>query len=326
MNNYLKNKNFKKAVSFLAIFAGALFLSSAIVNPDGGEVYDIINTNRKLADIAKEEKNSIDVMFTGNSLVFRAISPLQIYSEYGITGYDVSDGAMRLCDQCSILNSSYKSQTPDLIVIEPYVMFSEAQSHANNYAYPTNFLEDIFPIFHYHTFYKSYIPTFMNMDTNELDEDDIDGMKGFQYSEKVEPYIGDIDYMSKRGGQDEIPSENLHYLDKILSFANKNEIKLLIAAIPSPVNYNLSKHEAIQDWADKNEVAFLDMNMHNDEIGIDWSTDTKDAGDHLNLSGSKKVSAYLGKYINDNYNTEDHRDEEAFADWTEAVKNCSVYN
>ena len=36
-----------------------------------------------------------------------------------------------------------------------------------------------------------------------------------------------------------------------------------------------------------------------DEIGIDYNTDTYDAGLHLNLSGAEKLSKYFGKYLTD---------------------------
>ena len=325
MEKIFKNKKYIKLFSFLFFFAIALTVASVAVSPEG-EVYDIVNTEKKIRDIGKEDRETIDVMFTGNSLVFRAISPLQIYHDYGITGYDMSDGAMRLCDQCAILKSSYRRQTPDLIVIEPYVMFSDSSPHKNSYALPTNFIEDIFPIFHYHPFYKAYTPVFLNEDDNELDEDDVDGMKGFQYSEKTVPYTGDPDYMSKENGKSEITDENLYYLSKILAFTKKNDISLLIAAIPSPVNYNLSKHEAIQNWADTNGVDFLDMNLLTGEIGIDWNTDTKDAGDHMNLTGSRKVSAYLGAYISEHYSLKDHRGDEDYSEWTEDAEACGLYN
>ncbi len=325
---YIKNKNKIMAFIFPVVLTLILSVSSSIVSPEGGEVYDIVNTDKKLEDLALEDKDSIDVMFTGNSLVFRDISPLQIYHEHGISSYDVSDGAMRLCDQCSILRTAYKRHTPDLIVIEPCVMFSEASPYRDAFAHPTNFVESLFPIFHYHTFYKAYIPSIFDSDDNELDEDDVDGMKGFQYSEKVEPYTGDLNYMEKDRlkNESEIHEDNLYYLKKITDFAEANGVKLLVTALPSPVNYDRSRHDSIQKWAEENGVDFIDLNLLTDEMGIDWATDTKDGGDHLNLSGSKKVSAYLGNYIAEHYSLKDHRDEESFKDWSEAADKCGLYD
>ena len=216
----------------------------------------------------------------------------------------------------------------DLIVIEPCVMFSDSSPHRDDFAHPTNLVEDIFPIFHYHTFYKAYLPSILESDTNDLDEDDVDGMKGFQYSEKITAYTGDVNYMEhdRLKNDSEISDDNLVYLKKITDFAEKNDVKLLIAAIPSPVNYDRSRHNSIQAWADKNGIDFLDMNLLTDEIGIDWSTDTKDNGDHMNLNGSKKVSAYLGNYISEHYRLKDHRGEEAFKDWADAAEKCDLYD
>ena len=328
MSRELFNINYIKFISFLLFLAALLTLSSSIVRPDGGEVYDIVNTRKKLEDISQESPDSLDVLFTGNSLVYRAVSPIQIYSEYGFTGYDLSDGAMRLCDQCSILQTSCSRQSPRLIVIEPCVLFSESNPHKDSYAHPTNFVEDVFPIFHYHTFYKAYMPNFLNTDYNDFDENDVDGMKGFQYSEKIEPYTGDTDYMKSDHVLDDegIPAENTHYIKRLLSFCRKNDITLMIAAIPSPVNYDRSRHKELKKWADNYNIDFLDMNLLTDEIGIDWNTDTKDGGDHLNLNGSKKVTAYLGKYISKRYKLKSHRGDERYSGWTKAAEDCDLYN
>ena len=46
------------------------------------------------------------------------------------------------------------------------------------------------------------------------------------------------------------------------------------------------------------------------DIGIDWLTDTRDKGNHLNYSGAKKTTAVLGKYLEENYTLPDRREDE----------------
>ena len=71
---------------------------------------------------------------------------------------------------------------------------------------------------------------------------------------------------------------------------------IILVSSPSAINYDYTKHNGIAEWADAHGVEYLDLNLI-DEIGIDWSTDTKDAGDHINLSGAIKVSNYLAGYV-----------------------------
>ena len=297
----------KKAVCLILGFILLLFVTSYLVSPDEGEVYDIISTRRKIDDIHLEREASIDVIFAGDSLVFRDISPLKIWDLTGITSYDLSDGAMRLCDQCVLIKNFCRKQSPELLVIEADIMTKDASPFKDDFAIPTNLIERLFPIFHYHTFYKGL---------NLFGEyESASGTKGYQPEDSVEPYEGSPDYMTEEAEPVEIGELNLIYLDRIVSFCRKNDIDLLIMALPSPGNYNKEVHNAVQKWADDNAISFADLNYECEDIGIDWNTDTKDGGDHLNSNGAEKVSEYIAGYLKDNYDLTDHRDDPEYSDW-----------
>ena len=40
---------------------------------------------------------------------------------------------------------------------------------------------------------------------------------------------------------------------------------------------------------------------------MNWKKDTNDSGDHLNLSGSRRMTVYIGDYLRDNCELADHR-------------------
>ena len=64
---------------------------------------------------------------------------------------------------------------------------------------------------------------------------------------------------------------------------------------------------------------------HQEEIGIDWNTDTYDAGLHLNVYGAEKASVWFGKILAENCGVPDRRNDEAIAAaWTE--KAASYHN
>lgn len=315
----INHKPALSAVCFGGILVVLLALASFAVRPSGGEVYDIVNTTGKLRNLEAEDEDTIDVLFAGNSLVFRDISPMQIWGFTGISSYDLSDGAMRLCDQRVLIDAACKRQHPKLIVLEAGTMFSNASPYKDDYALPTNLVEKLFPIFHYHEIYKSF-------GFFEEPEDPWKPLKGFDPSEDVKPYDGDADYITKdRDKPSDIPALNMEYLDDITCYCNKNDIKVLITAMPSPENYDVNTHEALKVWSNEKGLPFLDLNTLTDEIGIDWQTDTKDHGDHLNLSGSKKVSAYLADYLSEHYDLKDHRGEDRFSRWDEAYEKAGLY-
>jgi hypothetical protein len=58
-----------------------------------------------------------------------------------------------------------------------------------------------------------------------------------------------------------------------------------------------------------------------DEIGIDWSCDTYDAGVHLNVYGAEKLSRYFGEILRDDHGIADRRsDAEQAARWDARVR------
>ena len=58
-----------------------------------------------------------------------------------------------------------------------------------------------------------------------------------------------------------------------------------------------------------------------EEIGIDWETDTYDAGLHLNVWGAEKLSSYFGKILQEQCGVSDRRDDASIsADWAEKVQ------
>ncbi|EOS37694.1 hypothetical protein C808_03674 [Lachnospiraceae bacterium M18-1] len=65
---------------------------------------------------------------------------------------------------------------------------------------------------------------------------------------------------------------------------------------------------------------YLDMNLITKGLKIDWKTDTMDQGDHLNLSGARKVTEHLGKYLKKEFGLSDHRNEALYKTWKRTAK------
>jgi hypothetical protein len=72
-------------------------------------------------------------------------------------------------------------------------------------------------------------------------------------------------------------------------------------------NWSKDFDRQIDDIAKTYGLSYINFDDYNDEIGLDYTTDTPDAGSHLNASGAAKFSSYLGKYIRDNYTVSDRR-------------------
>ena len=59
-------------------------------------------------------------------------------------------------------------------------------------------------------------------------------------------------------------------------------------------------------------------------MGLDMTTDTYDAGMHLNIYGAEKLSVYFGKYLKENYDLTDYRTVPSVAQ--EYEKDIKFYN
>ena len=94
-----------------------------------------------------------------------------------------------------------------------------------------------------------------------------------------------------------------------------NNIEVLFLELPSQSSWNYKKHNAVKAYSDKLGVKFIDMNIERDRFGFDWKTDTRDGGNHLNYSGAKKISTWLGNYLGSQYQLEDHRKDSRYQRW-----------
>ena len=111
-----------------------------------------------------------------------------------------------------------------------------------------------------------------------------------------------------------LDSKVLKYLEKFVKTCKDNDIELVFFYIPSPDSWNIKNSNSIKNYAKEHDIEYLDLNLIYKDIGIDFTKDTCDAGDHLNVYGAEKVSSYIGDYINKHY-TFAKKDEKLIERW-----------
>lgn len=137
---------------------------------------------------------------------------------------------------------------------------------------------------------------------------------------KVTNYKFPSDYMQERVSQDSefvVTNEAISYFDKMIQVCKENDIEFVIVKTPVG-SWDVEKHEIIKNYADNSDVEFIDFNLPElqEKISFEPSRDYCDDGRHPNITGAKKMSLYLGEYLDRICNFEDKRnmEEASFSD------------
>lgn len=305
----MKKELFKifKIFAFLSVVLVLITILSGAVDTENSKA-GIDKVDKVMLEFGKEEENTIDVVVLGDSEAYRSIIPLEMYREYGFTTYIVASPEQKMYQSGEILNKVLETQRPKLCILDVNLIFRNFSAF-EPYEHQ---METAFPIFKYHNGWKSIVdPDYSYDDIGEK------SYKGYRLNKKVKG-IKNVFFEPTQDAR-KISSKNLSYFDEVVEICKKNDIELLLLSTPSAKNWDYSKHNALEQLAKDKDLNYIDLNTV-ESISIDWSKDTFDRGDHLNYSGACKVTKYLQKYLNDNYDLTDHREDENYNSWDEAAE------
>lgn len=300
-------KNIIKSLCFIVIFGLLLFLYILLVMPRYNmDKYNILDIAEY--EILEEKKDTIDVLFVGDSLVYSSVSPMEIWNEYGFTTFTCSGPAQLIQTSYDYIKKAIDTQHPDVIFFEANVIFRDALKRTTERKWD-DFTNRYIFIGDYHDNWKSVF----------FGEEIINVNKGYVYINRIRSAGKSTNYMENKGEEVTIPEVNITYFEKIIKLCEDNNIKLILFSVPSMGSWNYAKDSHVLEIKEKYNLDYIDLNVDN-PLHIDWKTETKDEGSHLNYSGAKKVSHYLGNYILENNLAKSHKDEEAYSSWNIAYE------
>lgn len=302
--------NLIKMIAFVMVFVVIVGVLGVAFTPKKSDPGSGI-TNSNARGFYGEPKNSIDVLILGDSNAYSACSPMYIWNKYGIPTYVAAEGFQNVTGASNLLDEVLTCQKPKLVVFDVNMLWTgkttlkKVENNLKNVAYK------YLPLAQYHNRWKT------------MDVKDMFGAKEYTYrsasrgqylSMDVKPFTGQSK-MVKTDAVEDIPEVSRVLLDKLISKCNENGIKMMFVETPTAKSWNYARHNAMVKYAKQKKIDFVDMNTLEGKYAIDWSTDTRDGGRHLNCEGAEKVSAYLGKYISEQYSFKDKRDLEKYVDW-----------
>lgn len=310
-------KKYIRYVLFWGIFAAILFCLSILLEPKkNSEKAGVALRDTKGMRLMAEPEETIDVYFFGDSITFTGISPIQLWEDTGMTSYVCGQSGQKVVEAYFWLKELYDTQTPELVVLETNTLYNGAGAVSEADYGLGETIQHYIPAVKYHNRWK-------NLHRNDIlekpDYKEKDLFKGFEIKWEAEPYSGGT-YMQETEEKQKTDVISIYYLNKIKAFCEKRGVELLIVSVPSPDSWNMERHNAVSEYAEKRGLDYLDMNLCLDEIGIDWQEDTMDSGVHLNFAGAKKVSCYMGNYLAEHYKLTDHRGDKKYKSWKKNAK------
>lgn len=262
--------------------------------------------------ILSEPKNTIDVLIVGDSEAYSAFIPLKVWKDYGYTPYVCATSAQILCYSYEFLEKTFQTQKPKIVMLETNAIY-------RSFSYSdivTQKLSEKLSVFRYHNRWKTL--SFRDWSFG-VDLSNTEINKGYIYTNGINP-ANVKGYMRPTEMRESFPSKNRTYVEKIQKLCEQNGAKLVFVSTPSVKNWDMRKHNAIMDFSKQLGYDYLDMNTLRKEVPINWQTDTRDKGDHMNYEGALKVSSFIGKYCESLGVFKDKRGDEKYSGWDNAVK------
>lgn len=327
----MKMKRAKKIISVLltlAIVCGILLAAGRLVEPkymgsvvEGGMIEEYYH-----------HPKDHDVVFVGDCEVYENFSPQVLWDDYGISSY-IRGGAEQLIWQSYyLMEDTLRYEKPKAFVFNVLSMeFNEPRKEEYNRmtidgmawspakvgairASATggeHFLDYVFPILRYHSRWSDLTEDDFNYFWSKPDVThqgflmrcDVKAAENVPAAKPLADYtFGDNAYS---------------YLDKMRELCDRNDVQLILIKAPSlyPAWYP-EWDQQIKDYAVKYDLHYYNFLEDTDEIGLDYSVDTYDAGLHLNLTGAEKLSKYFGNLLQTDCNIGSRRGDPALeAEW-----------
>lgn len=327
------------------IFIGMLVCVLCILSPILTRKYEY-KTDYGAMEIARgfyaEPENSLDVLYLGSSYMRNGISPLEIWHDYGITGYARAGSQQAPIVSYYLLKEAFQTQSPKVVVYEASFLVNTRTSEANDYDLRENRLREAIDfmklspikielvkeiVAHSSLSYADLlVPAYRYHERwTDLEEIDFQALDAAPYAYKgqypaltISSYETREDYMAD-GGCDEpaaLDATTAYYVERMQELCREHNAELLLVHMPNTI-WDDNRYKIISEYAQSRELVFLDYSTDKlrSEIGFNSKKDSGDGGAHLNIIGAGKVSKHLGSYLREQFHLEDKRSNRMYAGW-----------
>lgn len=295
------------ALATAALVMCALGVGSCVFTPKDNAP-ELGQIDASANGVMGEPADSLDVLFVGDSETSNTVIPAQLWHDYGFTSYDVASNGQTLPYSYTLLKRALKKQHPRVVVLEGNMLYATFSTSLAM----LRMAGDYVPLLEYHDRWKSLTAR----DFTQLPQTTwTDAAKGHLSFKDVRASQAPDDHMASTSEVEVLPIRSKLYLQLLVDTIRAAGATPVIEAAPSLKSWSSRRHNEISRIAAEMGVDFIDYNEMLDQIGIDWSCDTRDGGDHLNNSGAQKTTSMIGKVMAEKFDLPDHRGDAAYSAW-----------
>ena len=328
----------------LVVCLGLLWLLQALLMP---KYMGSVKEGALIGEYYKNAGNN-DVIFVGDCEVYENFSPITMWEQYGITSYIRGSAQQMIWQSYYLMEETFRYETPKVMVFNvlsmkydtPHSTKDSDQREAYNRmtldgmrwskskwnAVKASMTDQekawegqwsyVFPLLRYHDRWSELTAE----DFQYLFKKDQVSDNGYLMQTAIKPYTDE--YVERPLSDYTFGENSYYYLDKMVELCKSHGTQLVLIKAPSlsPVWWD-EWDQQIVEYAQEHDLLYINLLEVQDAIGIDWSTDTYDAGLHLNIYGAEKLSSYFGRILVKRCGVEDHRSDAALqAEWEEKRK------
>ena len=271
-----------------------------------------------------------DVLFVGSSTVFSGIDPKVLWDEAGISSYDRANASQTMWISYYMIEDAFRWHVPEMVCLDmTFIKYdddfieepstrksldgmrltpSKIDCALASMGEDEKLADYIVPLFRFHSRWK------------EFTWDDIRyawynkpvTVNGYICDKDVEPC--EEDELVYSGSDKKISPKNNEYLRRAIELCQSRGVKIMLFKTPAHSdNWSDGLDAQIDEIAKEYGIDYINFDMLNDDIGLDYRTDTPDAGSHLNDKGAAKFSKYLAGMLRDDHSITDRREDGRYA-------------
>ena len=330
MQNQKRISSVGVGILALLLLCGALYLAQGLVMPK----YQTKPLEGSLTAEYYRETLDHDVLFVGDCEVFSNISPITLYNEYGVASYIRGSAQQLVWQSYYLLEDALKTDHPKAVVFNVLALkYGEPQSEAYNRmtidgmrwgsaklgaieaskTVGEETITYIFPLLRFHTRWSELTQE----DFRYWFTRDAVSHNGYLMRTDVRPVTQTPTPAPLLDPH--LPASSMAWLGKMADLCQENGIDLVLLKSPSIEPYWYDEWDAdVKAFAEERGLWYVNTQQCNEEIGIDYTTDTCDMGQHLNVYGAEKLSRWLGSELTKRFDLPDRRTDAVYAPvWAE---------